>query len=97
MEMVPEETPAPTGTDSLDPGDLYVVIRKAVEDAILNVIGTLFLVGLALVLVWFGGLVAVSASDTSPLMAAGGGFVVLVGLYLTASELGVIPSLSDLR
>lgn len=92
--MVPNETS--TETDSLDPGDLYVVIRKAVEDANLHVIGTLFMVILALVLVWFGILVAVSANDTSPLMAAGGGVVVLVGLYLAASELGIIPSLSDL-
>jgi hypothetical protein len=94
--MVTDQNPTSTGTDTLEPGDLYVVIRKAVEDAILNVIGTLFMVILALVLVWFGMLVAGSAYDTSPLMAAGGGFVVLVGLYLAASELGIIPSLPDL-
>lgn len=94
--MVPDANPAPTETDSLDPGELYVVVRKAMEDAILSVIGTLLMVGLALVLVWFGMLVAVSAYDTSPIMALAGGIVVLVGLYQAASVLGIIPTVTDL-
>ena len=101
-EMSPDANPSTKseevdggGTD-MAPGDHYVVVRKAMEDAILSVIGTLLLVGLSLVLIWFGMMVAVSAYDTSPLMALAGGFVVLVGLYQAASALGIIPPVTDL-
>lgn len=100
--MVPD-TNSPTaggepdgGDVGMAPGELYVVVRKAMEDAILSVVGTLLVVGVALVLVWFGVLVAASAYDSSPVMALAGVFVVLVGLYQAASVLGVIPSLTEL-
>lgn len=99
--MVPDgEPPAEDGRmDSdgvgLTPDQLYYVVRRAVEDAILGVIGTLLLVGVAFVLVWFGSTVATSAYETSPLTALGGLFVVAVGFYLAGSTLGVIPSVSD--
>lgn len=94
--MVPEANPATTESANIEPSELYLVVRKAIEDAILNVIGTLLLVGLSLALVWFGMLVAASSYDSSPIMALGGVFVVLVGLYQAASALGIIPSVIDL-
>lgn len=86
-----ERPPAP-----LDEGTLYVVIRKAVEDAILGVIGTLLLVGLALVLVWFGVMVTVSAFNSNRVMAMGGVFVILVGFYVALSALDVVPSIEEI-
>ena len=96
MGMVPDANPATTESTNLEPSELYIVVRKAMEDAILNVIGTLLLVGLSLVLVWFGMVVATSSYNTSPVIALGGAFVVLVGIYQAASVLGIIPSMTDL-
>ena len=81
---------------TIEPGELYVVVRKAVEDAILGVIGTLLLVGVALVLVWFGIALAASSFGSSPPGLVGGILVVLVGFYVAASALDVVPSVSDL-
>lgn len=77
---------------TLDEGALYVVVRNAVEDALLGVIGTLLLVGVALVLVWVGGAIALGSSGrTGVLPLVLGGAVALVGLYLAAATLRVIP------
>ena len=84
------------GDGSIDSGELYVVVRKAVEDAILGVIGTLLLVGVSIVLIWFGTLVAASAYDSSPVVALAGIFMMLVGIYQAASALGIIPHVTDL-
>ena len=81
---------------TLDEGALYVVVRKAVEDAILGVIGTLLLVGLALVLVWVGVAMALSSDPTAgvvPLVA--GVAIALVGLYVAAATLEVIPPIRE--
>ena len=89
----PEDADDPPKTDGagagFDEAALYGVVRKAVEDAILGVIGTLLLVGIAAVFVWTG--VAVAAQATGPVGAALGGVAVLFGLYLGAATLGVVP------
>lgn len=77
----------------IDEGALYVVVRKAVEDAVLGVIGTLLLVGVALVLVWVGGAIVVSAGLGQPLAALLGLGIALVGLYFAAATLELIPPL----
>ena len=94
----PAETDGGTTASSqatIDEGALYVVIRKAVEDAILDVIGTLLLVGLALVLIWFGIMVTASAFTSNRLAAAGGVFVILFGFYMALSALDMVPSIEE--
>jgi hypothetical protein len=76
---------------SIDEGALYVVVREAVEDALLGVIGTLLLVGVALVLVWVGGAMAFNAGGRQPAAAVAGLAIALIGIYLAASSLEVIP------
>ena len=79
-----------------DEGALYVVIRKAVEDAVLGVIGTLLLVGIALVLVWIGVSMALSAdTQTGVLPLVLGGGIALVGVYVAAATLEVIPPVRE--
>ncbi|MFC7767496.1 hypothetical protein ACFQS5_01930 [Salinirubellus sp. GCM10025899] len=77
----------------LDEAALYRVVRAAVEDALLDVLGTLLLVGVAFVLVVTGGQ-AVVASDSTAGTALG--LVVAVGgVYLAAATLEVIPPVRD--
>ena len=98
--MVPEESPTDDEPGepvevAIDEGALYVVVRRAVEDAVLGVIGTLLLVGVALVLVWVGGAMAVSAGGRQPVATVAGVAIVLVGLYLAAASLEVIPPIRE--
>lgn len=99
--MVPPQQSAGNPTEDpmsrIDEGTLYVIIRQAVEDAIMGVIGTLLLVGVALVLVWFGVMVTASAFNSNRTAAFGGIFVILIGFYMALSALEMIPPLSDLR
>ncbi|NHN58182.1 MULTISPECIES: hypothetical protein [Halorussus] len=101
MVPAPDEDPtrradgadAPRETDDggagFDEAALYGVVRKAVEDAILGVIGTLLLLGVAAVVLWTG--VAVAMQSTGPTGTALGGAAVLFGLYLAAATLEIIP------
>ncbi|MDX1748647.1 MAG: hypothetical protein R3324_22165 [Halobacteriales archaeon] len=76
-----------------DEAALYTVVRAAVEDALLDVIGTLLLVGIAFVLVLAGGQ-AVVASDSivaTLLGVAVAGF----GLYLAAATLEIVPPVRE--
>jgi hypothetical protein len=77
--------------------ELYVVVRKAVEDAIISAVGTLLLALLAFGLVWFGMLIGADAVGESLLQTAAGGFMIVVGLYFAGSALGVIPSPGSVR
>jgi hypothetical protein len=76
-----------------DEADLYTVVRAAVKDALLDVIGTLLLVGIAFVLVLAGGRAVVAADS-----AAGTGLGLVVaafGLYLAAATLEVVPPIRE--
>lgn len=76
-----------------DEGAMYVVVRKAVEDAILGVIGTLLLVGVAFALGWIG--IAIAGGAESPHGTAVGVIVGLIGIYIGAATLGIIPPLGE--
>ncbi|QGA81751.1 hypothetical protein [Halomicrobium sp. LC1Hm] len=76
-----------------DPDTLYRVVRAAIKDALLDVIGTLLLLGVALVVVTIGGQLLLGAM--SEVAVAVGAFLVLFGLYLGAATLGLIPPLRE--
>ena len=76
-------------TADFDEAALYGVVRKAVEDAILGVIGTLLLVGVSLAVTWGGAAVLMQATGLLG-MALGAG-VALFGLYLGAVVLELVP------
>lgn len=76
--------------------ELYVVVRKAVEDAIISAVGTLVLVVLSFALVWIGMLVGAQGFGDNLIQPVAGGFVVLVGLYMAGTALGVIPRLDSI-
>lgn len=85
--------PPEAKTVEFDEVRLYGVVRKAVEDAILGVIGTLLLLGVAFVLIGIG--FSTAARIGSPTGIAVGTVVVLFGLYLVAATLELIPSVWD--
>ncbi|UPV73427.1 hypothetical protein M0R89_12845 [Halorussus limi] len=87
----PEETAEPDGGEEIgfDEAALHGVVRDAVEDAILGVIGTVLLTGVALVVTWTGIMLA-----TQSVSVAGTGLGIVVtafGLYVGAATLGVVP------
>ncbi|MFC6865080.1 hypothetical protein ACFQGE_16655 [Halomicroarcula sp. GCM10025817] len=90
-----ESRPEPDGGTSLgfDQAALYRVIHTAVKDALLDVIGTLLLVGIALVLVLAGAQAV--ASSTSTLGSVAGFVFVVGGLYLAAATLELIPPVRE--
>lgn len=83
----------PVGDGGVDPGfdeaAMYVVVRDAVEDAILGVLGTLMFLAIALLAVWTGGTAIVRAQ--SPVVIAFGVVAIAFGFYLAASALEVVP------
>jgi len=97
--MVPDsQRPTETdGGDSFDPGfdetALYTVVRDAVKDALLDVIGTVLLLGIAFVLV-IAGIQAVFSSISLATVAIGIG-VLAVGVYLAAATLEIIPPIRE--
>lgn len=76
-----------------DEAALYGVVRSAVEDAILGVIGTLLLTGVAFVLVGFGISLVAGASEMAGVTF--GGVAIVVGLYVAAATLRVIPPIRE--
>lgn len=92
------ETRDATETDGgaepgFDDAALYAVVRTAVKDAFLDVIGTVLLVGIGLVLVVAGGGAIVRASGLTG-VAIGVWFVAL-GVYIAATALELVPSVRD--
>ncbi|MEA5409939.1 hypothetical protein VB773_21780 [Haloarculaceae archaeon H-GB2-1] len=79
--------------ETTDPGfdeaALYTVVRDAVKDALLDVIGTILLLGIAFVLVIVG--IQAVFSSISLWTAAIGIGVTAVGVYLAAATLEIIP------
>jgi hypothetical protein len=88
---------SPAGGDRTDPGfdeaALYTVVREAVKDALLDVIGTLLLVGVAFVLVVAGGQAVLASGSTAT--AAIGVAVAGFGLYLAAATLEIVPPVRE--
>lgn len=83
--------------DELVPGttaeELYIVIRKAIEDAMLHVIGTIVVILIALSIVGAGAAVFWNGPD--PAGPVIGSVVILFGFYLAAVTLGVIRPIRD--
>lgn len=77
----------------VDEAALFRLIRDAVKDALLDVIGTLLLLGVACILVVAG--VQLFVSSISQLGVAIGGVLIVVGLYLAAATLEIIPPIRD--
>jgi hypothetical protein len=77
----------------VDDAALFRLVRDAVKDALLDVIGTLLLLGVAGILVVAGG--QLFLSSVSQLGAVVGGVLVVVGLYLAAATLEIIPPVRD--
>ena len=69
------------------------MVRDAVKDALLDVIGTVLLLGIAFVLV-IAGIQAVFSSISLETVAIGIG-VVAVGVYLAAATLEIIPPIRE--
>jgi hypothetical protein len=77
-----------------DGGTLYTVIQAAVKDALLDVVGTLLLVGIAFVIVVAGGQALLRSA--SLVGTAGSLGLVALGVYIAAAALELIPSIRDL-
>jgi hypothetical protein len=91
------ENPSMSMTDggappAFDEATLYVIVRHAVEDALLSVVRTLVLVVLAVAVVWVG---AIFLSLASPLGTAVGAIAVVGGIYNIADALDIIPPIRD--
>lgn len=85
----------PTAPEPIDEELLYAIIREAVEDALLGVIGTLLLVGIGFVLIWVGVVALASPGDAGPLGRFVGVALISFGLYLAAATLRVIPPVRE--
>ena len=83
------------GHDLVLEEELYLVVRRAVTDALLDVIGTLVLLGFALGLVWVGGRLALEGGSTG--FVAAGGAAIVVGTLLAALTLELIPPVRHWR
>jgi len=81
------------GDPGFDEAALYGVVRRAVEDAILNAVGTLLLVGIGLFFVVGAGQALVRGD--APAEYAVGVSPLGFGLYLVAATLELIPSIWD--
>jgi hypothetical protein len=83
-----------------DEAALYVVVRDAVKDALLDVIGTLLLVGIAFVLVLAGGQALFASLTTgarTPAVVIGSVVVIAVGVYVAAATLEIVPPIREWR
>lgn len=81
-----------------DEETLYRTVRQAVQDAILDAVGTMLLVvvGTALALVGGSALVrTATAGDLSIPVLAVGVWLVAIGFYVVGSTLGVVQPVRD--
>ena len=77
------------GLEGVPREDLYEVVHAAVKDAMLDVLGTVALLGFGLVFVAVGGQFLLEASSSTGTVL--GGFLVGVGFLTAAVALGVVP------
>lgn len=77
--------------------EFYRVVRSAVEDAFLGVIGTVLLVGIGFFLFVTGVTATVRVgSAEAPVVAVLGVGLALLGVYVAAAALDYAPSVEDL-
>lgn len=79
-------------SSELDEQAVYRAVRYAVEDAILAVLGTLLLLGVAFVLLVAGAQIATQGTPTT---LAVGILLGLYALYIAAATLDVVPSVRE--
>lgn len=85
-----------TPVAELSETEFYTLIRTAFKDALLDVIGTVLLVGIGLLLFWAGVAGAVrAATGDSPGLALLGIGLATVGVYVAAAALEYVPSVFD--
>lgn len=91
--MASPPTESTDDTVDFDEQALYRVVRSAVEDAILGVLGTLLLLAIAAFFVFIG--FDMLRSTVSAASLGFGGVFIAFGLYLGAATLGLIPPLRE--
>ena len=79
--------------DEVDREELYAVVRAAVKDALLDVAGTVALLGLALLFVATGARGLLEAAGTTG--AVVGLALVALGFVIAAVGLGLVPSIRE--
>ncbi|SEH13175.1 hypothetical protein SAMN04487967_1196 [Natronorubrum sediminis] len=78
-----------TVTVEIDQDELYTAVRTGIEDALLDVLGTVLLLALALLLVGVG--VQAIVETPSSVNVAFGGVMVGLGLAITAAAFDLLP------
>ncbi|WP_248903458.1 hypothetical protein [Halocatena marina] len=89
-----EKEPDGGGTIGINQRELYIVVRTAVKDALMDVLGTVLLLGFALLFVSIGAQRLFDASSTGG--SALGGSIVILGFVLAGAALDLIPSIRAL-
>lgn len=87
----PDDGSRTDGDPGFDEDAVYAVVRAAMKDAMLDVIGTVLLVGVALVVFWAGLMLVVSGGG-SPGGVAVGVAAVVFSVYLAGSAVDLVPS-----
>lgn len=94
-----ESAPAATdGGTGFDEAALYRTVRTAVEDAILDAVGTLLLVVVGTAIAIAGGRFVVSATFGSTVALAplaAGVWIVVIGVYVVTSSLGLVQPVRE--
>lgn len=87
----PEPEPKTDGGSSVetDQADLYTTIRTAVTDALLDVLGTVLLLALAVLFVGVG--VQAIVETPSSVNVAFGGVAICLGLAIAAAAFDLLP------
>jgi hypothetical protein len=94
-EKIEDYDESKRGVWGLTPDEYYRVTYHAVRDALLDVVGTIFLLAIAIVLVWTGVGVTVGTASGDPIGVAVGVVIAIVGVYLAAATLEIVPSVFD--
>ena len=83
---------------ALDEEALYRTVRQAVQDAILDAVGTIALVTIGGALAFAGASLLVRTATASGLpvaLLAAGVWMLAIGLYVVGSTLGVVQPVRD--
>jgi hypothetical protein len=92
------DPPATDGDAGFDEAALYRTVRTAVEDAILDAVGTVLLVLVGTVIAIAGGRLVVSGAFGSTVAlapVAAGVWIVAIGVYIVTSSLGLVAPIRE--
>ncbi|SIR97831.1 hypothetical protein [Natronorubrum thiooxidans] len=79
-------------TVGFDQDELYTTVRTAVKDALLDILGTVSLLGFALLFVAVGAQALFTTSSTTGTVLGGG--AIALGFVIAATALELLPSVS---